>query len=345
MNILTQRYLRHSLYHNNQQRSQRTIFLAFILVVIVVAFCNAAPVFAQRGGLYSFLRDDASARAAAMGGTFVSMPNDAAAMFYNPAAIGTLDSSELSMTFLKHALDINSGFAVYGNDLRAFGINDNGAVAIGVNYVNYGQFERADKNGVVQGTFGGFDIAMSLAYANNLDSNWYYGVALKYIANGLDNAGSGAIAFDAGMMYSIPKARTNIGVSVLHIGKQVSSIGGIEEQLPTDVRIGVNHQLRGLPLLVSFSLNRLADKPATDYLNHIVQNLSFGGELSLGKSLQLRFGYDNRRRRGLAPDAAPRLTGFSAGAGIVFKDLRIDYALSADGTVGNIQRFSVNVRL
>lgn len=51
-------------------------------------------------------------------------------------------------------------------------------------------------------------MAISLAYANELDSNWYYGVAVKYINNRLDNV-SAAIAVDAGMLYRIPKANVN----------------------------------------------------------------------------------------------------------------------------------------
>lgn len=270
----------------------------------------------------------------------VALPNDVAGMFVNPATLGTLDSSEVAATLYKHVLDINAGTLAVSAPLADFGVRNNGMVAFGVNYVNYGQFQRADRNGNVTGSFSGADIALSLAYANELDSNWYYGVAFKYISNRLDNAGAGAVAADVGMMYLIPKARVTLGMSVLHIGGQLISMNGVQEPLPLDVRLGVSHQLRGLPLLVSASLNRLAD-PA-DRITDRLLNFSLGGELYIAKIINLRIGYENQRRRELAPDTQPRVSGFSGGAGVIINTLRVDYALSSYGTMGNLHRIGVS---
>lgn len=320
----------------------RRIIAATLRATLFIAGTTA--MFGQQSSPYTFLRTETNARAAAMAGAFISIPGDIGAFFYNPASVNTIDSNELSFTFTKHILDVNAGALVYGNQLASFGINDNGTAALGINYINYGSFERTDNNGVVQGTFGGFDLVMSLGYANNLDTNWHYGIAMAYIVNRLENTGSGALTLSAGMLYEIPKSRTNIGISVLHAGKQLSSFSGAPETIPVDIRLGINHRLRGLPLLLSFSLNRLADKSEANFVNHVVQNLSLGGELYLAKVFHVRFGYNNQRRRALAADVSPRLAGFSAGAGILINEFRVDYSVNAEGTVGIIQRFTVNVQ-
>lgn len=341
--------------HNAVQSGIKPAVLFFCLLCLTGIFtermnAQSNPVTGMpQLGTYSFLRNDASARAAALGGAFMAIHDDPAAVFYNPAAIGSADAHQVQATFFKHALDINSGFLVYNNSLKSLGVQSNnalsqGSVAFSANYVNYGQFLRTDRNGISSGTtFGGGDLALALTYANQLDSNWFYGVSLKYINSQLEGFSAGALAVDAGMLYRIPKANVNIGVSVLHAGTQVATINGIAERLPVDVRIGVNHRLRGLPLLINASFARLADSTAT--LPERFLNFQVGGEFYFGQAVRVRIGYDNQRRRELAPDAQPRFTGFNAGVGLALQTLNVDYALSAIGMAGMVHRISLNMKL
>lgn len=338
---------------------QKMLFgrLTFFVVTLFTCsiFCSSllAQTSTQAGspqfGAYSFLRNDASARAAALGGAFVSIHDDPAAVFYNPAAIASVEDNQIQFTFFKHILDVNSGTAVYTNSLQAFGVGSNsplaqGSVALSANYINYGQFQRADRNGTLTGgTFGGGDLALAATYANQLDSNWYYGVSVKYINSRLEGVSSGALALDVGMLYRIPKANVNIGVSVLHAGTQVATVNGVQERLPIDVRIGINHRLRGLPLLINASFARLADSTAN--LTDRFLNFQIGGEFYFGQAVRVRIGYDNQRRRELAADAQPRFTGFNAGFGLVLANIGVDYALSAVGMPGMVHRLSVNMKL
>ena len=322
--------------------------LAVMLLVCAWGLVLSPAVFAQRG-LYSFLRNDASARSAALAGSFVAVHDDPVSLFYNPAGIASAEDNQLSVTFFKHVQDINSGFVVYNTSLQTLGVQSSspaakGSVALGVNYVNYGTFQRLDRNGAPAGaSFGGGDIAFSVGYANELDSNWFYGVAVKYINNRLENVSAGALAVDAGMLYRIPKANVNIGLSVLNAGVQVATVNGSQEALPLDVRLGVNHRLRGLPLLLNLTFTRLADNVPvfTDRL----LNFAIGGEFYFGSAVRVRIGYDNQRRRELAADAQPRLAGFSGGVGIALEKFSFDYALTALGMPGDVHRFSLNVRL
>ncbi|TAE22482.1 MAG: hypothetical protein EAZ92_15730 [Candidatus Kapaibacterium sp.] len=324
-------------------------FLAVFAVFPSFNFAQNAPLGTPQFGSYSFLRNDAGARAAALGGAFVAIHDDPAAVFYNPAVIASADDNQIHATFFKHVADVNSGFFVYNNSLKGLGVSSNsalaqGSVAISANYVNYGQFARTDRNGMSSGaTFGGGDLALAATYANQLDSTWFYGVSVKYINSRLDNVSTGAVAVDAGMLYRIPKANVNIGVSVLHAGTQVASLGTMPDRLPIDVRIGVNHRLRGLPLLINASFARLADSTAT--LPERFLNFQIGGEFYFGQAVRVRIGYDNQRRRELSPEAQPRFTGFNAGVGLALPNLGVDYALSIVGMPGMVHRVSLLLKM
>jgi hypothetical protein len=320
----------------------------FVAVYSLFMVVLGASLQAQRG-LYSFLRNDASARAAALAGAFVAIHDDPAVLFYNPAGIAPTADNQISATFFKHVQDINAGFVAYNTSLAALGAQSGspfakGSIAVGAQYLNYGTFQRLDRMGnAAGGSFGGADVAFTIAYANELDSNWFYGVAVKYVHNSLENISAAAVAVDAGMLYRISSANVNIGLSVLNAGAQIAAVNGAQEALPLDVRLGVNHRLRGLPLLLNLSFTRLADDvPAfTDRL----LNFAIGGEFYFGSAVRVRVGYDNQRRRELAADAQPRLAGFSGGVGVELDKISIDYTLSALGMAGDVHRFTFQARL
>lgn len=314
-------------------------FRQIALFVLTVTLC-AIGTTAQTTSPYQFLRVNQSARAAALGGAFVQMAEDPSAMFFNPATISTISKSNTSFTFQKHVLDISSGLASYISKSE-----NKGSWYAAVSYASFGSFERRDVKGVAIGnSFSGSNISIGGGYSNEIDRNFYYGVGLKYVQVSLDDAGSSALALDAGILYRIPESRVNIGFSILHVGAQLSKIGNQSEPLPVDVRLGINHQLRGLPLLVNFSFNRLAEEHES-VLEHF-KNFSIGGELHVGKVLELRLGYDNTIRNGTAFESQARMAGISFGAGLKIKESYfIDYAMSSMSSAALLHRFSLSLAL
>ncbi len=307
--------------------------------ILALTLISQFPAFAQTSGSpFQFLRFNESARAAALGGAFVAMPDDPAALFFNPASLWTVEEEMVTTTYLKHVLDINSGLVSYSNHKENFG-----AYAASVTYTNYGGFDRADKSGQKSGTFGANDMSLNLSYANELDSNLFYGVTTKFIFSGLESFNSTALALDGGLLYQMPKIRTNIGASILHAGTQLSTFDEVSERLPLDIRIGANHRLRGLPLLLNFSFHHLAD--GTDNFFQRFENFSLGGEFSFGKSIQARIGYDNGVRRATTESSSRKLAGLSAGVGIITNFANIDYSISSFGAPAMLHRLSLGITL
>ncbi|MCS6999598.1 MAG: PorV/PorQ family protein [Candidatus Kapabacteria bacterium] len=286
---------------------------------------------------FDFLRTAESARAAGLAGAFVAIAGDASAQLYNPATIPTVPPDALSLTFIKHVLDINSGVAAYCGQM---GAGWWGATAA---YTSYGQFTRTDALGNAIGTFGAAHFALQVSYANQLDTNVFYGVSLGYVHTAIDRGAASALIATVGLFYQFPLIRTSIGGSIRYFGVQLARMNGESAALPTDIRLGVSHRLRGLPLMVNFSLTRLVEDRMS--LTERLRNFAIAGELYLGKSVQLRLGYDNGVRSGQSSVSASPLSGFGVGAGLVFPSLTLDYTLTTLSAPALVHRLSCGLAL
>jgi hypothetical protein len=287
---------------------------------------------------YRFLSLDTSPRAAAVAGSFVSNNDDPNVIFYNPAGINFLNNSPISFSFLKHLMDINSASLVYSREFE-----DLGRFSAAVKYINYGEFTKADANGMTYGNFGAGDVALIVGYGNRLDQNFYYGANAKFIYSGIEDYSSTALAFDIGLHYEIPETRWNFGFSILNLGGQLSSYFESKEELPLDMRLGFSKQLENLPFRFYWSFNKLNEKQE-GFFDRFKQ-ITIGGEFKLGPSFRLRFGYDNEKRKELKIGSTPGLAGFSLGIGFNVSSYIVDYAFSSMGYVGSIHRFGISTNL
>ncbi len=100
-----------------------------VLAVMCAVLGDSA--WAGSNTVFDFLRSDVSARPAALAGSFVSVRNDPISIFYNPAALGTLEAPTGSVGFFKQLLDINTGYITYSQSFE-----DIGTVGAGVVYNN-----------------------------------------------------------------------------------------------------------------------------------------------------------------------------------------------------------------
>lgn len=309
-------------------------FAIFSLVMVFIF----TPILYSQDSPFNFLRYVESSRASALSGAVVSMPEDVSMIYFNPAVLNTLAGNNFNSTFLKHVLDINSGNVIYSPDLDI-----NGRLAASIGFTSYGSFDYADQFGNLGGTFTSNDLAFGVSYSNSLDSNFHYGVTTKFISVNLEEVATSALAFDFGLLYEIPNKRTNIGLSILHLGTQFNKISEAGESLPLDARIGVNHRLKGLPLLVNFSFHHLADE--SDGFFDRFKSFSIGGEFYFGDHVEVRLGYNNEIRNLTSAETESSLTGLSGGLGIKTEILNFDYGFSKYGSSANMHRFSISLEI
>lgn len=306
----------------------------FCGVLLLCAFAVSAGR-GQPTTVYSFLRNDVSARAAGMAGSFVTVSNDPATLFYNPAALATITQPRGSVGFFKHLLDVNAGYAVYAQE-----VPDIGHFAAGVLYTNYGSFDQTDEVGNNVGSFGASDLAVMLGYGNmTVEGNLYLGGSVKFIHSSLAGYSSTGLAADAGILYRIPESHVSLGASIRNVGGQLSTYAGVRETLPIDVTVGASVVPKGLPLLLNINFHKLNESPG-EFIDRF-RAFTVGGEFTLSRVLQLRFGYNNEQRKDLKTGTAAGLAGFSGGLGISVSTYVVDYALSSLGKIGNLHRISV----
>lgn len=309
-----------------------------ILPGILFLLISANFIYSQTNTTYNFLRLDVGARASSLSGSFTAMENDVNVIFYNPAGIATLKDKQASVGFYKYLLDINSGNAAYVQKY-----NDIGYIGAGIQYINYGSFDRYDINSNNTGTFGASDIALSLGYGNVYD-NLFYGGNVKFIYSSYDSYKSTAVAVDLGAMYKVQKAMMTIGVSLMNLGTQISAYQDYKEKLPLDLRFGVTKKLENSPLTLNvgfYSLNESYDKFFDRF-----KNVTAGGEIEISQNINLRVGYDNQLRQELKTGSSIGIGGFSAGLGFKLQDkYQIDYGFNSMGKLGSTHRVNVGFLL
>jgi len=296
-------------------------------IIIILATLATTQMFAQ--STYDFLRIDMSPRAAALGGTYVSNANDPDVIFYNPAGFKTIENIPVSFSFVKHLMDINS--ASLSSSFEIGGLGKFGAA---IQYINYGNFDKADEFGNKSGNFSAGDISLLIGYANSLAENFYYGINFKYIYSNIDEFSSSGLAGDIGLQYLIPESGWNFGFSVLNLGSQLTYYSYTKENIPTSVQLGFSKKLAHTPLQLFFSLNRLNAENRFDYFNA-------GVEFTLSKVIQLRFGFDNNKRKEQKIGSSSGMAGFSFGLGVNLSSYKFNYAYSSMGSIGAMHRIGI----
>ncbi len=312
--------------------------MRYLLSSLFIFFILTASFTFGQTTTYDFLRIDMSARAAALGGSFVTNNDDVDVLFFNPAGLGFLEKDPVSFSFVKHLLDINLFSLTYSTEFENIG-----RFGAGVQYINYGSFDEADVNGNITGKFNAGELAFLLSYTNKFMNDFYYGANAKFIYSSIADQSSSAIGLDLGVNYEFPEIMLNLGASILNIGKQLSSYTDLKEDLPLDVLIGVSKRLERLPVRLSLDFHNLNQE--RDELYQHFKGFSIGAEFYLSEVFTLRFGYDNERREDFKLGSSAGIAGFNGGLGVNISEYKFSYAYSSLGTVGALQSLTLSTSL
>ncbi len=315
------------------------LFCRLGLFAILLGMITASSSAQRPSFIFDFLRTDGSARSAAMAGAFVTVGEDPVGILYNPALLSSIDStSPLSVTGFKHVLDINSGSVAGATSFEGIG-----TLGAAVTFNSYGSFDRTDRNGNVVGEFGSSDLLLTVGWGNDLGEGFSAGLSGEFFYSGIDDVSSVGIAIGGGLYFVDTTLDVQAGLSLLHLGTQLSTFDETSESLPIDLKLGVSHQLRGLPLLLALNFSELLDE--TDDLLDKFSSFSIGGEFTIADPVRVRLGYDNRVRQDISFGGSKGLGGLAAGLGIIIDEYRFDYGFSSLAGIGGLHRVSLNADL
>ncbi|GAA3999657.1 type IX secretion system protein PorQ [Hymenobacter fastidiosus] len=336
---------------------RRTLYLAAAFPLALLA---AKPAAAQIGGqqAFSFLSLAPSAKIAALGGVNVSTrDSDGSMIFGNPALLNAEMDGRLALSYVDYLADIRQSTAAY-----VFNTARLGRIGVGLTYLSYGQFEQFDPAGNSLGTFGVNEYALQASNAYT-SGNITMGGTLKLAVSGIaGNHSVGALA-DVGGIFKHPTQDFTVGLAVKNVGVQLRPYDGAgREPMPLDVQIGTSFKPEHMPLRFSLTAHRLQQldivyldpnvrgqldenneekKPKKSLGDKIARHFVVGGELLLGKNLNLRVGYNHLQRRELRLDNTSGGAGLSFGVLVRISQFQFDYTHASIHAAGGANYFTV----
>jgi hypothetical protein len=284
------------------------------------------PALAGSGG-FDILNTAVGGRPSAMAGAFIAVPGDVYNLVYNPAGLARISSPIGTLTYVDHLLDFQSGFIGYVHPTPS------GVLGIGVQYLDFGQFDRLDNAGNNLGNFGANNLAVSISFARTYGSRVMYGVNGKLLRAEIDTYGSTAFALDAAVMIEMPQPDLYIGFGIFNLGTVQSAFINTKEPLPLTFRVGFSKKLEHLPLLASFVLMKERDQTV---------RFAAGGDFQLSDNLFLRLGYNSIGSNQRVGTDRDRFAGVSLGLGLKVSRYSVDYSFSSFGEVGALNRVSLS---
>jgi hypothetical protein len=273
-----------------------------------------------------FLKLGLGGRAAAMGGAFVGLADDASAVYWNPAGLAGADRTELGFMHLAWLQEI-----AYEYFALVWPVKKRGAVGFGISYLHMDKLQGRDRYGEPTSDFSAGGMAITLGFGREITGGLLLGGSIKSIDERIDDRNAFGLAFDFGCLYRTPVENLFLGGVIQNWGKDMAFV---EESfgLPRIFRLGASYRrsLAGNPVNLGLDVSFPADDETC---------LHSGIEYIYENTIAARMGYNN------GSDLGSR-AGLSFGLGLAVtrsQIYRIDYAFVPQGVLGSSHTFSFSI--
>ncbi len=338
----------------------------YSFVLFVLGFVSSLS--AQIGGeaTYQFMTLPSSSRVSALANTSIAVwDHDLNLSLSNPSLLDSSMSQNLALSYADYIADINYGTAAY-----SYHIDNIGTFAVAINYMHYGDFIKAEANGLITGDFSASDYAFNMIYAKALMPNLQIGVNIKFLYSDYYQYYSSGIAFDAGLTYHNDQKKNSLALVVSNLGHQIKPYReGNYESLPFDVQLAFAQRLNHAPFRFLVSLHHLhnwklayesplddnaslvageekAKKSTFDQVaDESIRHLNLGVELIPVKNFYLRAGYNFQRMKEMVIADKFGMVGFSFGSEIRLYKFRVSYSRAVYHVAGATNTFSISSNL
>ena len=338
---------------------RKSIALFAFIMSSVLAFPQAGT------AVYSFLDLPVSSRIAALGGTNISLrDNDLSFAFRNPALLTAESDKQISLSMANYLADIQFGSAMYG-----FKTKEKNYWAVGIQYIDYGDFIETDELNNELGNFTAKDMALNIVYARPITDKITVGGTFKPIFSVFERYTSFGAAIDLGASYANPEKYFSAGFVIRNIGTQFKGYyrnedGQHYEPLPFDIQAGLTKKLNHAPFRFSLTLHNLqrwnlnyqttnearssfdlTDNENISFVDMAFRHAVFGVEFVPGKNFYLAASYNHRRHNELKMPGFKSSTGFSFGGGIKLYKFQVGFGMSTFQTGNVAYQFSIATSL
>jgi hypothetical protein len=255
--------------------------------------------------------------------SFVVDPASLQSILINPANISSLESYEVLFSHTEWIQDIRTEYLSFAAP------SDIGSFSLSLANTSVGGIEMRNIPGPVLGTFDAQAAFIQVTYGIELSRNIRIGIAPKYIYEKIFVDEATGYGIDAGVIYATAIDGFRLGCSLTNVGS-LTAFRNERIDLPTQLRFGGTY---------SSNINKMILRVAAAFSSELVNSVhhySVGGEASYDHTLTARFGYQS----------GIDTRGFSAGMGIHYSFVMIDYAyVPFSMQLGNSHLISIGLAL
>jgi tetratricopeptide (TPR) repeat protein len=268
----------------------KRVLRRIVLGMTLACLCLPMTVFAQDAGTQSIFSLGAGSRGISLGNSFVSLADDASAVYWNPAALKNAGS----MQFMAMYMPLYGDFT--GADYTYFGFvyPTLSAGAFGVGYTRVGNtFDLYDEQSRPLGEGNYSESQLLFSYAFERHSGWFLGslamgASFKINRQIVDPYSSTAPGVDVGFRWIPDAAKSlSVGVNLQDVVGAQYKLNIEDDTIYRTILAGAGWTRRfdngsALRLMVQYDMPEVADS-----------RVHAGAEFAFSKFISLRAGYDN----------------------------------------------------
>ncbi len=324
-----------------------SIGLAAVGLLLLFARSDApAQTFNKAGrASFQFLKIGIGARQTGMGEASVAVVRDVNSVFWNPAGLVGVTSSEASFSYNRWLADLN-----YMAGAAGFRWGNIGVVGVSFAQLSYGDIpealavsESGSSDTRTGDTFTGNDMSVGLSFAHQFTNNLSIGVTAKYLREKLFVYSVSTVAFDVGTFYDTGFRGIKFAMSAQNFANSVKYLAVSDRKegydIPLLFTIGASIDLVNPTdaFVNAGDLHRFTLALQTVNSNDYGERWDLGGEYGFSDFLYLRGGYRFNYDDG----------NVSVGVGVQKKlgdlDVRLDYSYVSYQYLNSPQRISLTL--
>lgn len=196
-----------------------------------------------------FLRIEPDSRSAGMGNTGVAVADNANAMFWNPAGLAFQRNTQVGITHANWLPQFDAGL-FYEYLVGTYHVDGVGTFGGHVTYLNLGEIEIRNSEGIEEGTYSSYELAVGASYGYEVSERLGLGTSLRTVYSKLAPSGeqgsgtAATLAGDLSALYRTPTFTLGGSEATLSTGINLANMGGrmkyrrVKQALPMNLRLG-----------------------------------------------------------------------------------------------------------
>ena len=329
---------------------KKILIITFLSILSITAFADE---FSKSGSVGAqFLKLGVGSRYNGMGEASVASVNDIYSLYWNPAGMTNIQSSQLAITHINYITDISLNYVAYAKRFEGIGVFGAAVTMLSMSDQEITTAEEPEGTG---NFYSASSWAFQIGFARSLTANFSFGGSFKVIGEKIYRESSAGFAFDFGTLLYTGFRSLRLGMNISNMGPGMK-FDGPDLNASTSDPTNPNNNLPAsrmttdtydLPLTFRLGMaydidvgnnSTLMLSAEAKHPNDNLQKGSLGAEFNWSDRYFIRGGYKfNYEEEGL-----------SFGGGIKTpltetSDLTLDYAWVDFGRLSSVHRFSARI--